>query len=188
MRQTFLYASTDCLRITPPPSHNLGWLFFRLFPHNSYHRERGHDLLNEGDILINSDEIAMTETLLKNDVFSAKFASAVCRNWFICSSAMLICATGAKNLELWPRPQNSVFKTEKNNGGEVGDWPAPDGRRWRGQPRCPPWLRYCISFWQSTHIVSMFTRFFEAKNFIVLSFVLNSDKRLFLLSFISFYF
>ena len=27
------------------PSHNLKWLFFRLFPRNSYHRGRGHDLL-----------------------------------------------------------------------------------------------------------------------------------------------
>ena len=67
---------------------------FRLFPHNSYHRGRSNDLLNEGDILIN--------------------------NLFV-----LICATGAKNLQFWPRPQNSVFKDEKNNGGEVGDLDGP---------------------------------------------------------------
>ena len=94
MRQTFLYASTDCLRIVhPPPSHNLKWLFFRLFPHNSYLRVRSNDLLNEGDILINDDDLAMTET--------------------------------EKNLQFWPRPQNSVFKDEKNNGGEVGDLDGP---------------------------------------------------------------
>ena len=144
MRQTFLYDSTDCLRIVhPPPSHNLKWLFFRLFPHNSYHRGRSNDLLNEGNILIYNDNIAMMETLSKNDAFLAKFAR-ICRNWFIYSSAMLIFATGAKNLELWPRPQNSVFKDGKNNGGEVGDLAGPRWR-WRGQPRCPPWLRYCIS-------------------------------------------
>ena len=128
MRQTFLYAyaSTDYLRITPPPLFNWKWLFFRLFPRNSYHRGRGHDLLkgegakkflqlklnfyvwrenfkwqegilinndsrdggaleklqlnlawprfNEGDILINNHGIAITETLSKNYVFSAKFA------------------------------------------------------------------------------------------------------------------
>ena len=93
MRQTFVCLDRLSAYCASSTSHNLKWLFFRLFPHNSYLRVRSNDLLNEGDILINDDDLAMTET--------------------------------EKNLQFWPRPQNSVFKDEKNNGGEVGDLDGP---------------------------------------------------------------
>ena len=126
MRQTFFYASTDCQRIVlPPPSHNLKWLFFRLFPHNSYLRVRSNNLLNEGNILINNDDIAMTETLSKNDVFSAKFAR-ICRNWFICSSAMLILPQVRKICNFGLDHKILSLKTKKMMVGRWGIWTAPE--------------------------------------------------------------